>query len=532
VNYVRNRLAMVALLLVGAGIGMAISALVAHNLQLTTGKEELLEYAGRLVHDMEAVPIELRPAYVAVLAAKLPFCSDQELALMRRIVFYSATIKDIGRDKDGFLDCTTTMGRLASPLPVAKPDVDDNGDKFYALTPLALAPDASGLVTEMHGVSFVMNPQAFYSIYDEPPMLFSGLFYARESRRAFPAFGHREPLTSAEVVAEQLLERDGVFYQPLCSKVYRVCAVAAEPRAAMLAKGKTQSLILLFGAGLLGALVALALILFYHRQRSVERRLRHALRKGELTVAYQPVVDLNTRAIVGAEALVRWANESNEPVAPELFVELAERKGFVCEITRHVLECVAEEMDDLLRRGDFHVTVNITKQDLETPAFFDHLQQCLKAARIKPAALGLELTERSTAGHEAAMLAIAHLRSIGHAVFIDDFGTGYSSLAYLHQLSVDGIKIDRAFTSTVGTDAVTASVVPQILEMASQLDLQVIVEGIETEEQAEYFRDSGRNIQGQGWFFGRPVPAAEFKARFSASLSAAVSSVYAAPQSS
>ena len=523
---IRSRFTIAGLLLVGAAAGAASAALVAHNLQLTTGKEELLQYAGRLVHDMEAVPIELRPAYIAVVSANLPFCSDQELTLMRHIVFYSTTIKDIGRDKDGFLYCTTTMGRLKTPLPVAKPDVDDKGDKFYALTPLALAPDASGLVTEMHGVSFAMNPQAFFSIYDEPPMLFSGLFYARDSRRAFPAFGHREPLTSAEVVAEQLLERDGVFYQPLCSKVYRVCAVAAEPRAAMLAKGKTQALMLLIVGALLGACVALALILFYYRQRSFERRLRRAVRKGELTVVYQPVVDLNSRAVVGAEALARWTTDSDEQVSADVFIELAERKGFIGEVTQHMLECVVEQMDDLLRRGNFQVTINITMQDLNAPAFFDRLQQCVKAARIEPAALGLELTERCTADRDLATQAIARLKSMGHAVFIDDFGTGYSSLAYLHELAVDGIKIDRSFTGTVGTEAVTASVVPQILEMANQLGLLVIVEGIESNQQAEFFLKASHGILGQGWLFGKPVSAAQFKTQFGPAITEAVSSTY------
>src|SRR5208282_3074355 len=128
-------------------------------------------------------------------------------------------------------------------------------------------------------------------------------------------------------------------------------------RAAMLAKGKTQALMLLIVGALLGACAALALILFYHRQRSFERRLRRAVRKGDLTVVYQPVVDLNTRAVVGAEALARWTNESDEQVPADVFIELAERKEFIGEITRHVLECVAEEMGDLLRRGNFHITV-------------------------------------------------------------------------------------------------------------------------------------------------------------------------------
>jgi sensor c-di-GMP phosphodiesterase-like protein len=100
---------------------------------------------------------------------------------------------------------------------------------------------------------------------------------------------------------------------------------------------------------------------------------------------------------------------------------------------------------------------------------------------------------------------------MGHSVYIDDFGTGYSSLAYLHDLSVDGIKIDRAFTKAIGTEAVTVSIIPQILAMAGALKLQVTVEGIETEEQADYFAGSERRLLAQGWYFGRPLPAAEFQ---------------------
>ena len=112
-----------------------------------------------------------------------------------------------------------------------------------------------------------------------------------------------------------------------------------------------------------------------------------------------------------------------------------------------------------------------------------------------------------------ALDAISHLQRSGHTVYIDDFGTGYSSLAYLHQLAADAIKIDRTFTHTVCTEAVTASVVPQILDIARRLELLVVVEGIETREQADYFRHAGGGILAQGWFFGRPVPVGEFRKR-------------------
>jgi sensor c-di-GMP phosphodiesterase-like protein len=128
-------------------------------------------------------------------------------------------------------------------------------------------------------------------------------------------------------------------------------------------------------------------------------------------------------------------------------------------------------------------------------------------AGIRPSAIGLELTERSTADPVMATEALARLKQAGFLVYIDDFGTGYSSLAYLHRLAVNFIKIDRVFTQTIGTGSVTASVVPQILDLARTLNLQVVVEGIETEEQAAYFCNEFPGARAQGWLFGRAVAA-------------------------
>ena len=129
---------------------------------------------------------------------------------------------------------------------------------------------------------------------------------------------------------------------------------------------------------------------------------------------------------------------------------------------------------------------------------------------MRRVSLAIEVTESSTARIQVALKTIRELRKRGHSVQIDDFGTGYSSLAYLHDLSVDAIKIDRAFTQAIGTEAVTVGILPQILAMAKALNLQVIVEGIETVEQAVYFAGAEMPILGQGWLFGRPVPVEAF----------------------
>jgi sensor c-di-GMP phosphodiesterase-like protein len=215
--------------------------------------------------------------------------------------------------------------------------------------------------------------------------------------------------------------------------------------------------------------------------------------------------------MVGAEALARWTDEEGVAIGPDIFIKIAEERGFVGEITRLVVQRVLCEFGATLRDNpDFHVSINVAAADLEDPGFPSMLEQSLEQASVSTESVAIELTERGTARHNLAAEAIRQLRQRGHSVHIDDFGTGYSSLAYLHDLSVDAIKIDRAFTQAIGTEAVTVAILPQILVMAETLGLDVIMEGIETDLQASYFSDLEQPIFGQGWLFGRPVPADEF----------------------
>ncbi|HTV81677.1 MAG TPA: EAL domain-containing protein [Acidobacteriaceae bacterium] len=220
-------------------------------------------------------------------------------------------------------------------------------------------------------------------------------------------------------------------------------------------------------------------------------------------------MNLQSGEIVGAEALARWTDESGESVPPDVFIAVAENAGFIGELTSLVMENVLHDLGEMLVHESLHVTMNIFAADLTDEGFFPHLEQCLRRSGVPPAALGFEISEHATALKDDAIAVIARLRLAGHVVYLDDFGTGYSSLAYLHDLHADAIKIDRTFTKTVGTEAVTASVLPQILDMACRLGLKVTVEGIETEEQAAYFRRTCAGVMGQGWLFGRPVSAAE-----------------------
>jgi sensor c-di-GMP phosphodiesterase-like protein len=228
-------------------------------------------------------------------------------------------------------------------------------------------------------------------------------------------------------------------------------------------------------------------------------------------MVYQPIVDLATKRIVGAESLARWTDEEGFAVGPEVFVKIAEECGFVGALTRLVVQHGLRDFGAILRsHPDFRLSINVAATDLNDPAFLPNLEEALKRAGVRAQSLAIEITERSTAKHEVAIETIRRLHEMGHSVHIDDFGTGYSSLSYLHELAIDAIKIDMSFTRAIGTEAVTVAILPQILAMAVALKLEVIVEGVETAPQAEFFSSLAQPVLAQGWFFGYPVPAEKF----------------------
>jgi sensor c-di-GMP phosphodiesterase-like protein len=504
----RRTAAQIGVLLLGIGLGIAAAFQIAQTLQLRAGQAALRDYADRTLNDGLRAAGEVEKVRNKVLSRALPFCSDAEVALMRDLIFNANYMYEIERIRDHKVICTAMLGRLPEPLAMPVPDLTPGKEHVSASAYVPISPNARGFIIERDGLAAVFNPKTVKYL-DALPMRYSGLYFDWEKMTMLYGFGHPISLTGAEVAAQKLIERDGIYYLPRCKQPNSTCIVASEPRADMLARGPGFTAALLLSGTFAGGAIALVFILLYRKQVSMESQLRRAIRKDALTLVYQPVVTINSGKMIGAEALARWVDESGESVRPDIFIALAEEKGFVKEITARVVQRAIDELGDLLRSGTFRVTINITAQDLADPEFFASLNRSMARAKILPSAIGLELTERSIANEETVVHAIALLSQSGHTVYIDDFGTGYSSLSYLHSLDASTIKIDRSFTRTVGTDAVTASVVPQILEMAHQLRMAVVVEGIETVEQAEYFRKFGGAIQGQGWYYGKPVSAAK-----------------------
>ncbi|KAB2921283.1 MAG: EAL domain-containing protein [Dechloromonas sp.] len=248
-------------------------------------------------------------------------------------------------------------------------------------------------------------------------------------------------------------------------------------------------------------------------RHSVASDLRMAIERDELRMHYQPIVDLATGQVLGAEALMRWQHPVRGAVPPDRFIPLAEQSGLINELGLWSLETVCRQLAAWQTGGLApRVTVNVSARQIPDGLTPERVIAAAGRHGIAHDRLGLEVTEGSLLGESAATLAwLDSLRRAGFHIYLDDFGTGYSSLAYLKRLRVDTIKIDRAFVRDMGRVASDRVMIEAVVMMASSLQLSVVAEGIENAEQLAMLRAIGCHF-GQGYHFSRPIPAEDFAA--------------------
>jgi sensor c-di-GMP phosphodiesterase-like protein len=489
-------------------LGVLVGYLVGRESILRVTRSRLTEYADRILQHDEEIASEAGSTLMAANASPDPPCSQADLELLRRLTFAARFLKDVGRVQDGVLLCSAASGKLANGVVLTAPDfVLPFGLAIYRDYPLNLPQGERAMVAVLRRSEAVLSPDIFADYPQKPVHYFVGAVDRNNGIVQTRTLGAVK--VPPGVLNSQNVVRVGdELYAARCGHVYALCAVTHMSFPEIQRAGKPLLLVYMATGTASGLACGISFLMAGHKRRTHSNQLKRAILMGRLSVAYQPIVQLGSHRIVGAEALARWTDEDGESIRPETIIELAEAEGFVSEITRFVISRSLEELGTILAGDpDFRLSINLAPSDLADPRLLLLLDEELQDRSISTHHLIFELTERATSNREVAIAAIKRLRQRGHAVFIDDFGTGYSNLAYLTELNVNGIKINRSFIATLGTDSVTASIVPQILAVAKALSLKVVVQGIEREEQAIYFATEDPEILGQGWFFGMPIPA-------------------------
>lgn len=245
------------------------------------------------------------------------------------------------------------------------------------------------------------------------------------------------------------------------------------------------------------------------KRLTMETELRRAIENEELVLYYQPQLDVHTRQLVGAEALVRWQHPNLGLLAPSEFIPMAEESGLILPLGDWCLRTACEQAAQWHNSAipGLRVAVNVAPQQFQQPDFVQTVARIVAETGIEPSLLELEITETSIMQNAAVIVTrLAALKQTGVRIAIDDFGVGYSSLVYLKRLPIDMLKIDRTFVAEATSDPDDASLVMAIITLAHNLRLKVMAEGVETEDQLRFLRLL-RCDEAQGYLFSKALPA-------------------------
>lgn len=249
-----------------------------------------------------------------------------------------------------------------------------------------------------------------------------------------------------------------------------------------------------------------------HENLRLDNHLRHALERDELLLYFQPVHDVKTGRVVGAEALLRWNNPQMGIIEPNRFIPVAEETGLIIDIGRWVLNEACRQAAVWLKKGnpEFRISVNVSPRQFRDGKLVNTVVKAIIENNLPPHCLELELTENLLV-EDAPMTSftLRELKQMGALLSIDDFGTGYSALSYLKRFSFDTLKIDRSFVKDMTTDKQDAALVAAIIAMARSLELGVIGEGVETAEQLDMLQKHRCEL-AQGFYYSPPISADDF----------------------
>jgi sensor c-di-GMP phosphodiesterase-like protein len=477
---------------------------------LAAEKSLSLAYAHNALRRAEEAADQFAVARRSISAANFPPCSPNDIDLLRQIGLGSSYVQAVGRTSGNTLLCTS-LG-VTTPVSLGKPSaISGRGVSAYINVKLSPQQWHPLDVFAAGGVAVVVDPTLPIDIPTEGSDVELSIFYpSGPNRDQLAVLGRNfqpdwfEPIAAG---TEATLLDHGYIVSRVRSAKWDLAVVAAIPEH-YVSQHVLHFAFLFTPIGVLcGILLAWAVNYITQLRSSFPALVKRALREKEFYVEYQPIVELDSRRVIGAEALVRWKS-SLANVPPDHFIPLAEDRGLIHLITAEVLRIIAQDLPRFLAIDpDFEVAINMSAGDLRSGLTLPQLDRLLYSTGALPHNICVEATERAFLHDPETARLIGTLRSKGFRVAIDDFGTGYSSLACLQSLSLDTLKIDKAFVETIHTNGATSQVVLHIIDMARSLHLETIAEGVETEAQAQFLLMHGV-AYAQGWLFAKSMPAA------------------------
>ena len=253
-----------------------------------------------------------------------------------------------------------------------------------------------------------------------------------------------------------------------------------------------------------------------HERVMLESKLREAIKRDEFRVYYQPIINMNDHKVIGYEALIRWIDIDGTTIYPDQFIYIIEQTGLIVDIGKVILEKVFIQAVRWKEMGlDYEkISVNISAKQLKDPEFLSFIEILLNRTKCDPTWIEFEIIESFIIDDiKEAIKVLENIKEIGISISLDDFGTGYSSLSYLKRLPITKLKIDKSFIDDIPYDENDKIITKTIINLANDMNLSVLAEGVETKDQEEFLIENGCDL-AQGYFYDIPLSADEINSRW------------------
>jgi sensor c-di-GMP phosphodiesterase-like protein len=480
--------------------GGVLHLFIANNLDKTVYESnQYIEKADTLADDVNGIMDTLQEGDPQV-------CDDALLKKMRAVQFRSEYAKDIGFSKDNKLICTTGLGMLEKPFDEEPPQfTTKRGYSMWLNVPVKLFDfQRMGTVLKHGNFNVLINTDGFFKGVNPD---FNTAVYLKLSEDNMLFQGGDKSVAPIQNTDYKDFGLSG-FYSFQCSEKSIVCAMTYLPMYKAVQNNSSQILGIFMLSFISSTFITLYLNGYMNRLIMFKHRFLRNMTNENIICYYQPVIEVSTGKLAGCEVLVRWSDENNNIVTPDKFLDIVKEEKKTQELTNIITDNAFRDLEKVLNDMDkFKIAFNIFPVDFkqgDLRDMFDKYRQ-----KFPKADINLELTEDELVEAPKISDDINRLRKAGYTVSIDDFGTGYSSLSYLQEIKVDFIKIDRSFVKDLELGTVKSQLIPLIASIAKTIDSDIIIEGIETAGQVEYIKGLGIEYV-QGYFYSRPLPAAEF----------------------
>ncbi|WP_115719613.1 EAL domain-containing protein [Gallaecimonas mangrovi] len=477
---------------------------------LAGARHEHQQAGQRALDKFDEVFSEVNAVADSLISLHRDSCDINNLRDMQRALFDASYMKDIGFFIDNKLACATSTGELSKPIKIAAPDyVDAQHRAFWLHSRIILFKHKTphyALIVKIGDYNFVLELKAILANTLTQQNQWQ-LLYTPAANKAPVTLAGNPHLFEQSVQHPHSLLSSATLFSDCSSRYPNYCIVVRQPFAAVIARNSTL-LMVAFIVSLIAATAALmALNIIRKRQKSVPYRIRQGLKNKAFYWQLQPIVDLQSDNIIGAEVLARFRDQYGS-LAPDQFIEVVRELGMAPDFTLAMFNTVlpALENETALAKG-FRVSFNIfphTLIDADTIKALARLP-LFNQSRFM---LVLEITESEYIDQAQAQANLRYLRQMGLGIAIDDFGTGYANLGQLMKIDSDLIKIDRSFVMDMEENSIRSSLIPHIISIARQLGVRVVAEGVENQAQCQALKKLGVHY-GQGWLFGKPMPVSQ-----------------------